>query len=436
MKLLLVWFCKFFSWISRTFNIGAGETWPGEIAQRIIPNILSIFLSGCENRVVLVAGTNGKTTTVALLASILKTDRNFRIVVNKSGANLINGLVSTLILNSDFWGNVKADFFIFEVDEMVLSLVLQQISPRAVILMNLFRDQLDRYGEVDLVADKWKEALKKSGYGNLLILNGDDPIIVFIGKNIKGRKKYFGLSNKANFLTAVPFACDSIYCPSCAVRLNYLGYFLSHQGIWGCDECGFNRPKLDISESDWKANLEGVYSKYNILAAVLTAKELGVDDKNIKKALANFKPAFGRQEMVNYKGRKIKLYLSKNPTGFNESIRTVAKKDKNVVLLVLNDRIPDGRDVSWIWDVDVEGLVKRFKTIIVSGDRGYDMGLRIKYCFEQKGAEKKKLLVEKDLKRAINMGVAETKKDEVFNILPTYSAMLEVRKILTGKKIL
>jgi len=447
MNLIAIWIGKLTSFFIKTLNLGAGATWPGEIAQRVNPRIFSELIGEQGKKIILVAGTNGKTTTVKLITSILKAQNSqAKVVTNQSGANLLNGLIYALIENADLLGKIRADYFIFEVDENVLPLVLSQIDPKVVILLNLFRDQLDRYGEVDLIADKWRRSLIK--YNGTVILNADDPQIAYIGKETVD-KKYFGLSNKNFFLSSEPHATDSIYCPICSKRLKYLGYFLSHQGIWKCVNCKFSRPELNIKSKNWPSSLLGVYNMYNVMAAVLAVKEFNLKGKAIKRAIIDFRPAFGRQEEFSYKGKKIKILLSKNPTGFNESIRTLIagvnnvaykkvkmKKMNSCVLLILNDRIPDGRDVSWIWDVDIEDLIFGFKTIIVSGDRVYDMGLRAKYACETLTDLEGKIVVLERVKDAINQGVRRIKKGETFYILATYSAMLEVRKIITGKKIL
>lgn len=380
-------FCRF-------FNLGAGVTWAGEISLKIDPNLIKKLVPQGA-KVILVAGTNGKTTTTKLLASILP-----GAVTNKSGANLLNGVAGTLI-NSQ-----PSSYYIFEVDENNLLPLLKQIHADAVILLNLFRDQLDRYGEVDEIAKDWTNLTNLSN----LVVNADDSQLVWIGKKYKGRVSYFGLGDRRLFLSQMPHATDSIFCPNCEARLGFSGVYLSHLGEYRCESCGFAHPKNEKTVRDVKAirGLEGVYNYYNLLAAGLTAKVLGI--KNPK--FANFRPAFGRSEEIG----KTKILLSKNPAGFNESLRTVLNSPrKGPLYLALNDRVPDGRDVSWIWDVDFEVLRKYPYPIFVGGDRALDLALRLKYA-------------EVPCK-------IEEKLDATW-ILPTYSAMLDIRKKLTGKKIL
>lgn len=402
---------KFISWISTTMRLGAGETWPGEIALMLRPNIARSLAQKLPDGVILIAGTNGKTTTALMVKTIL--ERIGKTVVhNATGANLLNGIVSSFIRNADWLGRVTADVGILEVDENSLPIVLRFMTPKRVVLLNLFRDQLDRYGEVDVIVEKWKNALKNQ----VLILNADDPSIASLANK---RTTFFGLNDRTKFLKTKEHATDSIFCPRCGSRLVYDGVYYSHIGIWYCVHCGNTRPKSRIFY--WPQILPGLYNQYNTLAAVALAKSLDIPDKDIRAALKDFSPAFGRQEEIVVGGNTIKLFLSKNPAGFNASLRTVLEMGAKDVLLVLNDGIPDGRDVSWIWDVDFETIPKNVR-ITVSGDRVYDMALRMKYAGLNAN-------VEPDLRKALNV-----QRDTY--VLATYSAMLEARKILKGRKIL
>lgn len=421
--------------ISRLFSLGAGVTWPGEISLILDNNLIKKLSPQIKKGVILVAGTNGKTTTSSMIGHILN-KAGYKVLHNATGANLRNGVAGTLILNTDFIGKIDADYAIFEVDEATLPLLLREIEPKIVVLLNLFRDQLDRYGEVDSIARKWLEALKNLSAKTTLITNADDPLIAFIGEKFKGKVLYFGLEDKRFDLGKLEFATDSIYCLNCGKKLVYEKIFLSHYGDWKCLKCGFKRPKLNLSSV--KASLSGVYSIYNTLASILTTQSLGITKNTAEKSLVSFKPAFGRQEEFTIDGKKIQLFLSKNPAGFNQSIRTVLDKNNvNQVMFVLNDRIPDGTDVSWIWDVDFEEIVNRAKTIIISGDRVFDMALRIKYSFEIQSANwRTKLKTFENLKKALESGLEHTPKGGTLFIFPTYSAMLDIRKIIVGRKIL
>ncbi len=410
------------SLISTTLHFGAGATWPGEIALSISPALLRSLSGMFSKGVILVVGTNGKTTTSSMISTIL-TKQGHSLVHNTSGANLLNGVVSSCVLH---FGKTY-EYGVFEVDENSLPHVMRYITPKIVVVLNLFRDQLDRYGEVDVIAQKWHAALKPLTSETTVILNADDPLVASFGKKLEARVLYFGLSEKFKQDRVIDHATDSIFCQYCGGRLAYSSYFFSHLGDWYCTVCGDKRP--DVALSSWNSPLPGLYNTYNTLPAVLVGRELGIVDTQIESALVGFRPAFGRQEEFDVDGKKIKLFLSKNPAGFTASLRAVLDMNPKAMMIALNDRIPDGRDVSWIWDVDFEMIGKK-TSVVVTGDRVYDIALRIQY------AEEKNMTVESDLKKAINAGLLHVKHGETLYILATYSAMLDIRKILTGRKIL
>lgn len=450
MSLLLLAIAKLISSVSRALNLGNGGTWPGEIAFRFRPDILKLFSAQLKKGSIVVAGTNGKTTTTLMIKRILE-NQGYTVIHNDSGANLINGIVSAFIQSSSWTGWVDADWGVFEVDENSLPLVISnfkyqisktQIKEKELILvfLNLFRDQLDRYGEVDVIAEKWGKALNELPEETKIILNADDPQIAFLGKELKMQVIYFGLDDPESFLKDKEHATDSTFCLNCGNRLEYEGIYYSHIGIWKCEKCLYKRPQPEISK--WPDILPGLYNKYNTLAAVAVGKTLGITDTKIKYSLSDFSPAFGRQEELEVHGKKIKIFLAKNPAGFNESLRTVISLGAKEILLVLNDRIPDGKDISWIWDVDFE-MMPAYITPVISGDRAHDLALRIKYAKQAhilpKGAVSEPqtpILVYEDLKEALEFALGSPNKKETLYILATYSAMLEVRKILKGRKIL
>jgi lipid II isoglutaminyl synthase (glutamine-hydrolysing) len=416
---------KFVSWVSKTFRIGAGATWPGEIALKISPLILGSFADRFTKGIVLIAGTNGKTTTAHMIETVVSA-QGMTVVHNKSGANLLNGIVSACI--EQIGEDNKANWGIFEVDENSLPQVLRYIKPKAIVLINLFRDQLDRYGEVDVIAEKWEHAIKKLDPSTTLILNCDDPLISYLGNKVKNPVRYFGLNDSPRKFSEMEHATDSIFCLFCGSRLSYKTVYFSHLGDWYCSKCGAKRPKPNLDT--WGSPLPGLYNRYNTLAAVLALRELGVVDDAIRKTISQIKPAFGRQEELVVGKKKIKLFLSKNPAGFNASLKTVLELKPAAMLIALNDRIPDGRDVSWIWDVDFD-MIPDSVRVVVSGDRTYDMGIRIKYT-----QRTKEFFVEPDLHVALSRGLSEVKEGGILFVLATYSAMLDVRKIIHGKKIL
>lgn len=440
-NIFLVILGKFIIFVSRIFNLGNGSTWPGHIALILNKNFIKeVVKRNMHLKIILIAGTNGKTTTGKLIQTILE-KASYKVFQNESGANLLNGIASSIVLHSNVFCKINYDYAIFEVDENTLPLVLKELSPNYLILLNLFRDQLDRYGEVNTIVNKWRNSIERLVSKITLILNADDPQIAYLGKNAKQKVLYFGLKNKKITEQKHQHASDSTYCPNCNSKLIYNVIYYSHLGDWQCNGCQYKRPK-DIFSYLQPSILVGIYNLYNILAASVLAKNLRVTEETIAKALKTFIPAFGRQEKLDINGRKVELFLSKNPTSFNESLRTIVNLDAKNVLLLLNDRIADGRDVSWIWDVDFEDYVDQLEHILVSGDRAYDMGLRIKYANKAQNSKLKaqnyisNVKIYEDLKKALNEGLKVIQEKETLYILATYSAMLEVRKILLGKKIL
>lgn len=421
---------KLLSNLSLTLNLGSGSTWPGHLALKVNKHFIKDLLKKSHIKVVLIAGTNGKTTTSTLITHILEKNGK-KVIQNSSGANLLNGIASTLLLQTDSTGNLDADYAIFEVDENALPQLLREIIPDTLILLNLFRDQLDRYGEVNTIVANWAKALNSLPPTTTLLLNADDPEIAYLGHDTKAKVQYFGLSDKTLGITTFQHASDSIYCPQCRTKLEYTIRYFSHLGEWKCPKCGLQRPSLSLQKSP-SYPLSGIYNMYNTNAAVLFTKEKGISEKQTEQALKDFSPAFGRQEEITYYGKHIQLFLSKNPTSFNQSLRTIQELKAKYLLIVLNDRTPDGKDVSWIWDADIEDYTKSLHKLFVSGDRVYDMAVRLKYA----DIPKEEIQTYKKLEEAINDAVMHVPKDETLFILPTYSAMLETRKIITGKKIL
>ncbi|MBD2449642.1 Mur ligase family protein [Nostoc sp. FACHB-152] len=418
----------------RSLRLGAASVLPGSIARRIEPRLLQLLSQQVKNGVILIAGTNGKTTTSLLLKTILER-KGYRVAHNSTGANLENGLMTALLENTNLVGTLAADYAILEVDENIVPKVLTPLQPRIILCLNLFRDQLDRYGEVDTISKRWTKVISTLPKETVVIPNADDPTLSHLGQQLPQRVLFFGLNEPEQYLEAIQHAVDSIYCPNCGHSLDYKGVYLSHLGDFTCPSCGFSKSKPTLESSEWGQILVGLYNKYNTLAAVTAAIELGVDEATIRDTINNFQAAFGRAEDLVIDGKKVRILLSKNPVGTNETIRVVNQSTDKTTLMVLNDRTPDGTDVSWIWDVDTEKLVERGGTIVVSGDRVYDMALRLRYS-EKSVESNLNLIVEEDLKQAIATALKNTPDNETLHILPTYSAMLEVREVLTGRKIL
>ena len=438
---LAVGMAKTVTGVVRSLRLGAASVLPGEISRRLHPRLLPLLFEQVSQGVVLVVGTNGKTTTSLLLQQILS-NCDFRVIHNSSGANLINGLVTALLSSADITGKISADYAILEVDENILPLVLKDCQPKYILALNLFRDQLDRYGEVDTIAQRWSQAIAPLPKDTTIVLNADDPTLSSLGQQLEQKVLYFGLNEPELYLDEIPHAVDSIYCPRCGHLLDYQGVYLSHLGDYHCPSCNFTKSQLTSASKDHPQILIGVYNKYNTLAASVLTQAMGLKTEDIFNTIKNFKAAFGRAEELEIDRKQVRIMLSKNPVGMNETIRAVNQVKQTgsspVTLMVLNDRIPDGTDVSWIWDVDTEELVERGGTLVVSGDRVYDMALRLAYSSDLINTERAnfQLIVKENLSEAIDTALEHTQPTETLHIIPTYSAMLEVREVLVGRKIL
>ncbi len=432
LNFILIFLGKSISFFAHSLNLGNGTTWPGHIALSLNNNFIHDLLKKAKMKVIIIAGTNGKTTTAKMLRTILEKNGK-TIIQNQSGANLRNGIASTLLLNSSITGTIDADYAIFEVDENALPLLLHELTPTVLTLLNLFRDQLDRYGEVRNIAQKWSTSVQNLTAETTVILNADDPEVAYLKRNLKTNVLSFDVAEKKQTNDLSVDAVDSVYCPNCQKRLTYSSVTFSHLGNWLCTNCSFKKPKADLSQVT-SYPLSGTYNKYNTHAALLTAEAVGIDREKALSALSGFQPAFGRQEKISIGNKFVQIFLSKNPIGFNESLRTVREQDPKTILLLLNDRVADGKDVSWIWDIDFETLIPKETTVIISGDRAYDMAVRLKYTHASQKASQER--VEEKLEDAIRKGLEMTRESETLYILPTYTAMLDARKILKGRKIL
>lgn len=422
---LIITHGKLLSKLSQMANLGNGSTWPGHIALKINPKFIKQTLKHSSTKIIFVVGTNGKTTTASLLTHLLRSDHK-KVIQNTSGANLINGIASTILLNSNYRGKLTADYVIFEIDENAFPLACKEVTPDIIVVLNLFRDQLDRYGEVNTIALNWSKAIAQLPGSTKLFLNADDPQIAFLGHNVSQKVYYFGIDEKGS--DRADNISDSSYCPLCGNKLKYKKTYYSHLGDWYCPTGDLKRAK-SVTASASHYPLDGMYNHYNTIDASLTAEHLGIPAPVISAGLASFKPAFGRQEKMTVDGRTVEVILAKNPAGFNQTLQTVLSLKGTNLLLALNDRIADGTDVSWIWDIDFEMLQRKKMTITVTGDRVYDLALRLKY------AEVVSSSIE-GLSEAIKIALKQTPKDETLYIIPTYTAMLDIRKVLTGKKIL
>ena len=433
--------------LSRALGRGGGTVIAGHVVPRLAPDALARLSAALPDGVVLVSGTNGKTTTSRLVAQVLGASGR-RIVHNRSGANLLTGIVSALAQAADVQGRPRADVGLFEVDEATLPHAIPPTRPRVVVLSNIFRDQLDRYGEVHYVAEVWRRALADLPPAATLVLNADDPLVASLGTVYGGPVLYYGLEVPALATPGLSHAADARLCPACGAPLVYEWSYYGHLGNYHCSACAFVRPmpavaavpplELRPTESEFAVTtpvatlalnlpLPGLYNVYNALAATAASLALGMTPAAVATGLARVSAAFGRLERIAIGDRAVSLALVKNPVGCTEVLRTLAADPAPKTLLVaINDLFADGTDVSWLWDADFELLGGHVACAVCSGTRAADMALRLKYAL----VEPDRLRVEPDVARALQEALARTPAGGTLHVLPTYTAMLALRDAL------
>ena len=526
--------------LSRTTGRGGGTSLPGMVLNRLEPGALARLGGGLGGGAVFISATNGKTTTARLLSACLRADGR-DVTANAAGANLASGVTATLLArerqrrggrgtrsrtstgtggtpdirrsirrrgNADGLGGADDEtagcggIGVFEVDEGALGPVAGALAPRALVLMNLFRDQLDRYGELEAIADRWGDLARGLGPATTLVLNADDPALAHLGAD-QPNVVLFGIDDPAVGRPDLPHAADTVRCVNCGRRLSHDLVTVGHLGHWRCEGCGLRRPEphvrarrvrldgldrltLTISgpavppeadeaagaygtaeieraddfgaaggsneasgaggvhgpgeageaaetggaEFEITAGIGGLHNAYNVTAAVAAALALGVPAGAVRTGVGDVRAAFGRAEQVSLDGRTLRLLLAKNPTGANENIRCLLVEPAPLhLLVVLNDRTADGRDPSWIWDVDYEPLWDRIAGVTLAGDRCWELALRFSYG----GLAPERFDVQESLTDALDSATSATPPGGVLHVLPTYTALLDLRAELVRR---
>jgi UDP-N-acetylmuramyl tripeptide synthase len=429
--------------LSRAAGRGGGTTLPGKLVWKLDPSAVDALAARLPLGTALVSATNGKTTTTAMAARILGAEH--RLAWNRAGANLLSGIASAL-LTAD-----GARLGLFEVDEAALPEAISRTNPRAVALANLFRDQLDRYGELELVAERWRAAVAALPDETRLVVNADDPVVADLAEGRPGAIRY-GIDDPRQARASLQHAADSKYCLRCGSPYEYAAAYVGHLGEYRCPACGHARPPLDVAvrdielagldasrfllsapagETRIELALPGLYNVYNAAAAAGLSLALGASLEAVRNGLEGFSAAFGRFERIRLGAKSVVILLIKNPAGANEALRTLETGVPPVLVVALNDAIADGQDVSWIWDVDFEPLLPHAGHVVASGERAAELGLRLLYG----GLPEERLEVVPSLEQALDRGLALTEAGSELVVLPTYTAMLALRGILTRRGV-
>ena len=427
--------------LSRTVGRGGGTTVPGKVLWKLDPDAVDALAGRLADGVAVVSATNGKTTTTAMAAEIL--GERHELAWNRAGANLLSGIASALVAGR------HAELGLFEVDEGALPEALTRMRPRVVALGNLFRDQLDRYGELEIVAERWRGAVADLPDSTTLVVNADDSVVAALADG-RGSAIRFGLDDPRQSRTGLQHAADSKYCVRCGAPYAFEAIYVGHLGDYRCGSCGHRRPPLDVvvrdielrgllasrfrlvtgsGEAEIELALPGLYNVYNAAAAASLCLALGTSLAEIRAGLERFSAAFGRFERIPSGGKAIVLLLIKNPAGANEVVRTLETGVPPVVVVALNDAIADGQDVSWIWDVDFEPILERVGLVIATGERAAELGLRMRYG----GLPDDRLEIVPSLDRALDRGLELIEAGTDLVVLPTYTAMLALRGILADR---
>jgi lipid II isoglutaminyl synthase (glutamine-hydrolysing) len=432
---------------SRASGRGGGTTLPGRLLLRLDPRAIGRLGSQLDRGTTLISATNGKTTTAGMLAALFGAEDRVP-VHNRAGSNMTWGIATALLEQHGREG-------LFEVDEAWLPQVAAELNPTLLVLGNLFRDQLDRYGETEILAEEWAKTVGAQAGRSRFVLNADDPLVADLGRDVDGDRRegvvYFGIDDETQALPELQHAFDAKHCRRCGHPYAYARAFVAHLGHYSCPNCGAARPDPDVvathielhgmrgssltvrtpaGELAIELSLPGLYNTYNALAAIAAGLELGVAPQRIGPALAGMRGAFGRVETVAIGPTQVSILLIKNPAGANEVLRTLkleADSGELDLWIALNDRIADGRDISWVWDADLELLAGSVRRVTCTGTRAAEMALRLKYA----GWPEKRIAVQSGIEDSLDRAVAEA--PERLFALPTYTALLELHKVLSGR---
>lgn len=434
---------------SRLSGRGGGTSLPGKVLLAMQSDAIARMTAQLTRGSVMISATNGKTTTASLLAGMIRA-AGIEYVHNSAGANMPGG-IATALLEDTRRGRPRGELGLFEVDEAWAAQLGLAIRPRVVLLGNLFRDQLDRYGELETLADSWKEMLAELPDETRLVVNADDPLLADIGES-RPETLFFGLEDQSCAETEPRHAADSKFCRRCGAALAYEAVQIGHLGLYRCPNCDFTRPEPQITVTRVESRgmkgssitiaaptgqlsvdlaIPGLYNVYNAVAAVAAATALELPPVAIERGISDARAVFGRVENVEVGGRPVAILLIKNPVGANEVLRTITQEQGcHDLWIALNDKIADGRDISWIWDADFELLAGTTESIVCAGTRAEELALRLAYA----GIDRSRLHVESDIAASFDRAAAASaKRGGRLFALPTYTALLELRRELSRR---
>ncbi len=432
----------------RFLNVSGGTSLPGAIARRVDPLVLQKVAAASKARKAAVTGSNGKTTTCRMLAALAEAN-GISVAQNRSGSNLLQGVTSVAVRGADLRGRMRAQLLLLEVDEATMRRVTPEVTPDLVLVTNIFRDQLDRFGELYSMARMLESAIEALPWHGSAVLNGDDALVASLAPRAQARRLYFGLRVDGVGSEVPEHSADTIRCVHCQHALTFRRAYMSHLGDYECRGCGSKRPDLDIAVTaihpspdggnDVTAEtpagtvqvhvpLPGLHNVYNAAAAIAGAFALGMlDPARARSALEALRPAFGRLEEIKAGGRRAVLSFVKNPTSYNATLRLILQRPgRKHVLAAHSNTVVDGEDFAWLWDVDLEALVPDLASLVVSGTRAEEVALRMKYA----GANLTDIRVIPGRQSALDTALARIPPDEPLYILAGYTPMREFRRIM------
>lgn len=431
----------------RLLKIGGGTSMPGVIARRIDPKVLRKVIGGSRARKIVVCGSNGKTTTCRMLAAIGNAS-HLRLTQNRSGSNLLPGVTAVAVNGANLFGNLSADLLVFEIDEATIRHAVPEIEPDVVIVNNIFRDQLDRYGELYSVAAALETMIVNLPPEATVVLNGDDPLVANFAPDARARRLYFGMRTD-DVGTQVPeHAADTIRCVRCQHDLVYTKAYISHLGDYRCPQCGYARPPLDIAVThvaldplgpstvtletpigigEFALSLQGLHNVYNAAGAVSGALALDLDPAVFGEAFASLRPAFGRLEDIQAGDKHIVLAFVKNPISYNTTLRTILQRPgKKHVLSVHSNAETDGEDFAWLWDIDLEELTPQLASLVTSGTKAEELAMRFKYA----GVPEDMINIVIERPAALDAALANIAPGETLYIMSGYTPLHELRRVM------